>query len=88
VYGPFGIKGESVGLSVYPPIVARQRLGKHIPAATKNCWRRRFVYGPFGIKGESVGLSVYPPIVARQRLGKHVPAATKNCFYQNFLFSK
>jgi hypothetical protein len=24
-----------VGLSLYPPIVARQRLSKHVPAATK-----------------------------------------------------
>jgi hypothetical protein len=32
-----------VRLSVYP-IVARQRLGKHAPAATKN-WRR-FLCGP------------------------------------------
>jgi hypothetical protein len=28
--GPCRIKGESVGLSVYPSIVARQRLGKHV----------------------------------------------------------
>jgi hypothetical protein len=26
-----------VGLSVYPPIVARQGLGKHVPAVTKYC---------------------------------------------------
>jgi hypothetical protein len=32
-----------VGLSVYPSIVATQRLGKHVPTATKYCWRRRFV---------------------------------------------
>jgi hypothetical protein len=39
---PCLIKGGSVGLSVYPLIVARQRLGTHVPVATKNCWRRRF----------------------------------------------
>jgi hypothetical protein len=38
------IKGVSVGLSVYPLIVASQRLGKHFPAATRN-WRRRFLSG-------------------------------------------
>jgi hypothetical protein len=26
--------------------VARQFLGKHVPAATKNCWRRHFLCGP------------------------------------------
>jgi hypothetical protein len=25
------------------PAVARQEFGKHVPAATKNCWRRRFL---------------------------------------------
>jgi hypothetical protein len=40
----------STSLSVYPPIVARQRLGKHVPASTKNCRRRRFLCGPFHIK--------------------------------------
>jgi hypothetical protein len=36
-------KGESVGLSVYPPIVA--------PAATNNCWRFHFLCGPCCIEG-------------------------------------
>jgi hypothetical protein len=31
------MKVESVGLSVYPYAVARQRLGKDVLAATKNC---------------------------------------------------
>jgi hypothetical protein len=48
--GTCSIKGESVGLSVYPPIVARQRLGKLIPAAMKNCWRRHFLCDPRRIK--------------------------------------
>jgi hypothetical protein len=32
-----------VGLSVYPPIVARQWFGKHIPMAMKNRWRHCFL---------------------------------------------
>jgi hypothetical protein len=28
------MKGEFAGLSVHPPIVAWQRFGKHVPAAT------------------------------------------------------
>jgi hypothetical protein len=32
-----------VGVSVYSPIVARQRLGKHVPAAANNCCRRSFL---------------------------------------------
>jgi hypothetical protein len=47
--GPFStayfinLSHQSVCLCVYPRIVARQRLGKHVPAATKNFWRRRFL---------------------------------------------
>jgi hypothetical protein len=26
--------------------VCRQQLGKDVPVATKNCWRRHFKYGP------------------------------------------
>jgi hypothetical protein len=33
MFGPCRIKGESVGLPVYPPIVARQQLNKDVPAA-------------------------------------------------------
>jgi hypothetical protein len=36
--------------SVYLPIVATQRLGIHVLAATKNCWRRRLLCGPCGMK--------------------------------------
>jgi hypothetical protein len=43
-------QGESVDVCV-SPIVARQRLGKHVPAATKNSWRRRFLCGSCRIKG-------------------------------------
>jgi hypothetical protein len=41
-----------VVLTVYPRIVARQRLGKHVPAAMKNCWRRRFLCNPYRMKGK------------------------------------
>jgi hypothetical protein len=34
------------------PIVATKRLSKHVPAATKNSLRRRFLYGPCRIKGK------------------------------------
>jgi hypothetical protein len=42
---------QSVCLNAYPPIVVRQRLGKHVPATMKNFWRRRFLFGPCRIKG-------------------------------------
>jgi hypothetical protein len=35
---------------MYPSIVPMQRLGKHVPAAQKNCWRDGFLCGPFHIK--------------------------------------
>jgi hypothetical protein len=35
-----------VGLPVYSSIVARQWLGKHVPKATENYWRLRFVCRP------------------------------------------
>jgi hypothetical protein len=38
--------------SAYSLIVARQQLGKDLPAATKNYWRRRFLCGPCRIKGK------------------------------------
>jgi hypothetical protein len=48
VYSPCCIKGESV----YPLIIARQWLGKHIPAAMNNCWRHSFLRSPCRIKGK------------------------------------
>jgi hypothetical protein len=36
---------------MYPHFIAGQRFGKHVPAATKNSWRRRFLCGPCHIKG-------------------------------------
>jgi hypothetical protein len=38
--------------TVYNPIVARQLLGKHVPATTKNGWRRRFLCGTCRVKGK------------------------------------
>jgi hypothetical protein len=37
------VSKESLWVSVYPPIVDRYRLGKEVPAATRDCWRRRFL---------------------------------------------
>jgi hypothetical protein len=49
---------ESVSLYVYSPIVARQRLGKYVPAAPKNYWRRNFIWYPCCIK-EKYGISAF-----------------------------
>jgi hypothetical protein len=58
---------------VYAPSNARQRLGKHVPAAT-------IIRNDSRIVGRA-SLSDYlcTTIVARYELGKDVPAATKNC---------
>jgi hypothetical protein len=34
------------------PFVARQRFGKHVPVATRNCWKRRFQCGVYFIEGK------------------------------------
>jgi hypothetical protein len=39
-----------VGLSAYFPIIARQRLGKDVPAAMKICWINRFQCRPCRVK--------------------------------------
>jgi hypothetical protein len=45
-------------VSAFPPIVAKQRPGKHIPAARKDCWRRRFLGRPRRIKrNQDIGSS-------------------------------
>jgi hypothetical protein len=36
--GPCFIKEKSMSLPVYPLIVTRQRLGKHVPAVMRNCF--------------------------------------------------
>jgi hypothetical protein len=40
-----------MGIHDYPAIVATQRLSKHIPVATKNCCRGRFLCSSYRIKG-------------------------------------
>jgi hypothetical protein len=44
-------------MSVYSLFVAGQRSGKHVPASTKNCWRRRFLCGPCRIKEKGISSS-------------------------------
>jgi hypothetical protein len=46
---PEPISAAYFSLCVYtctPPIVARQRFGKDVPVAPKDCWRCRFLFGP------------------------------------------
>jgi hypothetical protein len=71
-------------LDWYLPTVATQRLGKHVPSATRNCWRR-FLRGPCRIKGKwaissyqkfliisySCGGVRLSPLVLRPQLSKH-----------------
>jgi hypothetical protein len=38
--------------------VSRRQLGKHVPAATKNCWTRRFLCHPYSIKGRYTVLAM------------------------------
>jgi hypothetical protein len=45
-------------VSVYLPVVAKQRLGEYIPTAKENCWRLRFVCFQRRIRGGSVGLYI------------------------------
>jgi hypothetical protein len=42
-----------VVLSVYPPVMSRQRLGKDFPTSTKDCWTFRFLFGPCSVKGKN-----------------------------------
>jgi hypothetical protein len=64
----------SLCLYVCPPIVARQRLGKHIPMATNIRNNKRtvvcVVFFTIQVVSKIVCGSVYPPIFARQPLGK------------------
>jgi hypothetical protein len=48
---PAAVSSASLCVSI-TPIVSRQRLGKHVPATRKNCWRRHFPCGPCRIKGK------------------------------------
>jgi hypothetical protein len=63
-----------------PPIVARQRLGKDIPAATNTHATIRELFNAC-----VCGSVCVSPIVARQPLGKDVPTVTKNCWRRRFL---
>jgi hypothetical protein len=75
-------------ICVYP-VVARQWLGRHIPAATNTSKNRRSVGDVvfYAVRVYQTGVcgSVYSLIVARQRLGKHVPTVMKNYWSHNFL---
>jgi hypothetical protein len=70
--------------------VARQPLGRHVPAATNTSNNRRIVEGVVLCTARLVSKEnlwvclCIPPVVAGQRLGKHVPAATK-CWRRRFL---
>jgi hypothetical protein len=43
-----------MGLSLYSPAVARLRIDKHLPVATKNCWRRCFLCGSCRIRQKAI----------------------------------
>jgi hypothetical protein len=64
-------------LYVYPPIVARQRLGKHVPAV-KNTYNRCIggvvFYTIRAVSKETMCVWQHI-VVTRQRLDKHVPTA-------------
>jgi hypothetical protein len=64
------ISKESVGLSLYPLIIARQRLSKHVPVATKN----------FG------GLVFYAVCIVLKESRRLVLTGTSclSCQYENF----
>jgi hypothetical protein len=63
----------SVGLSAYPPIVARLELNKYVPAATKNCWRRRCLCGPCHNMGKRKRLEI-TSTYGEERKIPHTPA--------------
>jgi hypothetical protein len=61
IYAVRVITGQSAGLSVYPLMVARYKLGKDVPAATKNCWRRLF-YVVRVLSQDSLRVFLYTPL--------------------------
>jgi hypothetical protein len=63
IYSTCRIKGESVGLSVYSATVARQRLGKHVLAATENYWG--IVFNPVRIELKENILPVLTVMIER-----------------------
>lgn len=64
-----------VGLSAYPPIVATWQLGKYVPAATNNWWRRRFLCGRFRNMGKMKRLEIASSY-AEERIIPHTPAGS------------
>jgi hypothetical protein len=63
---------------MHPPIVVRQQLGKHVPAAT-NTKTIKGLLGTFSLRTLSYQRKVHvcvSLIIVRERLCKHVPAAT------------
>jgi hypothetical protein len=80
---------QSVCLYVCPPIVARQRLGAHVPMAINMHKRVKLFEASFSIRFVSYQRTLYRSVcvstkVARQRFGKQVPAATKNYWKLRF----
>jgi hypothetical protein len=73
---------SSVSKSIYVSllIVAKQRLGRHVPVATNTRNNRR----AHRLKESLWVCQCIPSIVTRQRLSKHVPAAMKNCWMCRF----
>jgi hypothetical protein len=51
-----------VSLSVYPPTIGRQRLGKHIPGAKKIHWRHHFLMQSVSYQGK-VGDQFFPELL-------------------------
>jgi hypothetical protein len=73
--------------SVCMYIVVRQRLCKHVPAAT-NTRNNRIAFPIRSVfYKRKICVSVYPPVAARQWLRKHIPAVRKNCCSCHFLCS-
>jgi hypothetical protein len=82
---PKTLSSVYVSVCVFSLIIARQRLGSHVPLAKNTCSNRSIVAGfvcytvPVVPKESLWVYLCIPPVVARQWLGKHIPAATKNC---------
>jgi hypothetical protein len=77
-----------ISLCVSMCIIARQRFGRHVPAATNTNVRiEELLEAPFSIRFvyRRFSGSIYPPIVVRQQLAKYFPAIM-DCWY-HFLCS-
>jgi hypothetical protein len=69
---------QSVSVCVRP-IVVRQRLNNHVPAAAKNCWRRRFLCGSHRVKESR--LLVLPRISYYNKLSLIDSSLSDNVFF-------